>query len=153
MVSMRCFCGVGEFCKIKSIPCGSFTSNTGALAVPVTESSTRTRIAADNPLSILVPDTAKRTFSAQPLRPKNSEQELQRKLNQTRICPRRGTGDHAEVRIVCRTTSGIRRSKLRPVQQVEELHAKFHAGTSLSIEREAFESGDIEIVDPIRAQG
>src|SRR6202167_1390506 len=146
MVSIRCFCGVGEFCKIKSIPGGSFTSNTGALAVPVTESSTRNRTQENNPLSILVPDIAKRTFSAQPLRPKNSEQELQGKLNQTRICPRRGTGDHAEVRVVCRTASGIGRSKLSPVEQVEELHAKFHAGASLSIERETLEGGDIEIV-------
>ena len=40
-------------------------------------------MAADNPLSILVPDIAKRTFSAQPLRPKNSEKELQGKVENT----------------------------------------------------------------------
>src|SRR5258707_1912123 len=85
------------------------------------------------------------------LRPK-LEQELQCKLNETRICPRRGTGDYSEVRIVRRTTGGIRGSKLGPVEQVEELHAKLHTGAPLPVQQEILESGDIEVVDPIGAQ-
>src|SRR5579863_1614734 len=30
MVSIRYFCGVGEFCRMKSSPCGKLTSNIGA---------------------------------------------------------------------------------------------------------------------------
>src|SRR5258708_12037740 len=55
MVSIRCFCGVGEFCKVKSIPCGNFTSNKGAPVVLVVAGAaitSRIRIAADNRLSI-----------------------------------------------------------------------------------------------------
>src|SRR5258707_738276 len=85
------------------------------------------------------------------LRPK-LEQELQCKLNETRICPRRGTGDYSEVCIVRRTTGGVRGSKLGPVEQVEELDAKLHTGAPLTVQQEILENGDIEIVDPIGAQ-
>src|SRR6266481_4242676 len=155
MVSIRCFCGVGEFCKVKSIPCGSFASNKGAPVVLVVAGAaitSRIRIAADNRLSIArVPHISKlvpqHDASAQQL-----EQKLQCELNKTRICPRRGTGDYSEVCIVRRTTVGIRGRKLSPVEQVEELHAELHTGAPFSIEEEILESGDIEIVDPIRAQ-
>jgi hypothetical protein len=30
MVSIKYFCGVGEFWRVKSNPCGGFTSKTGA---------------------------------------------------------------------------------------------------------------------------
>src|SRR6266436_2511130 len=152
MVSIRCFCGVGEFCKVKSIPCGTFTSNKGPPVAPGAAITSRIRIAADNRLSIArVPHISKlvpqHDASAQQL-----EQELQSELNETRICPRRGTGDYSEVCIVRRTTGGIRGRKLSPVEQVEELHAELHTGAPLAIEEEILESGDIEIVDPIGAQ-
>ena len=35
MVSMRYFCGVGEFCRVKYSPLGALTSNTGVVSAAI----------------------------------------------------------------------------------------------------------------------
>lgn len=55
------------------------------------------------------------------------EQELQAKLDEPRICPRRCSCDHAKVDVVGGTTDGIRGRKLCSVEHVEELDTELHA--------------------------
>src|ERR1700686_1216600 len=152
MVSIRCFCGVGEFCRVKSIPRGSFASNNEAPVVAVAAIAIRIPVAAANRICVLeVTDISKLVLQRDPS-PKNLEQELQCKLNETRVCPGRSTSDHAEICIVRRTTCGIRWRKLSPIKQVEELHTKLDAGAPVAIQQKILEGGDIKIIDSIGAQ-
>src|SRR6202140_2919864 len=152
MVSIRCFCGVGEFCRVKSIPRGSFASKNEAPVGAGAAIAKRIPVAAANRICVLEgTDISKLVLQRDPS-PKNLEQKLQRKLNETRVCPGRSTSDHAEICIVHRTTCGIRWRKLSPVKQVEELHTKLDAGAPVAIQQKILEGGDIKIIDPIGAQ-
>lgn len=55
------------------------------------------------------------------------EQELQAKLDEPRICPRRCSCDDAKVDVVGGATDGIRGRKLCSVEDVEELSTELHA--------------------------
>jgi len=59
--------------------------------------------------------------------PRASEQKLQRKLNQPRICPSGGCRYDAEILIVGRTAYGVGGGELSSVKQVEELGAELQA--------------------------
>jgi hypothetical protein len=65
--------------------------------------------------------------SWQPAVPRDSEQKLQRKLNQPRIRPSSGRRYDAEILIVCGTAHGVGRSELSSVKEVEELGAELQA--------------------------
>src|SRR3982074_1791916 len=100
IVSMRCFCGVGEFCKTKSIPCGSFASNNDAPVAAVAAIARRIPAAADNRLNVpKVPDISKLVPQCNPS-VKKLEQDFQCKLNETRIGSRSDTRDYAKICIV-----------------------------------------------------
>jgi len=64
------------------------------------------------------------TNSGRLAEPRASEQKLQRKLNQPRICPSGGCRYDAEILIVGGTAYGVGGGELSSVKQVEELGAE-----------------------------
>ncbi len=67
------------------------------------------------------------TNSGRLAEPRASEQKLQRKLNQPRICPSGGCRYDAEILIVGGTAHGVGGGELSSVKQVEELGAQLQA--------------------------
>src|ERR1700687_1235977 len=61
MVSIRYFCGVGEFCRMKSKPCGRVTSNTGAAGGAAASIKVRTHDRRSRAVGNLDPSIAQHT--------------------------------------------------------------------------------------------
>src|SRR5882724_3348701 len=77
--------------------------------------------------------------------PRASEQKLQRKLNQSRICPSGGCRYDAEILIVGGAAHGVGRSKLSSVKQVEELGAELQTEPFVAREPCSLEYRKVEI--------
>src|SRR5258708_40319625 len=100
MVSIKYFCGVGEFCSLKSIPWGSLSSNTGIADATAAAISTAKQPIWARRFSISsVPDVRSYAVPQRFMRGR-SKQKLQGELNQTRVGPLSCAGNHAEVLIV-----------------------------------------------------
>src|ERR1700722_6029367 len=142
MVSIRYFCGVGEFCRTKSTPRGGLTSNTGAprgalgAIVAIVAMTTRARA---QPECKILPDI-------------DLEKELDRKLNQPRIRSRSRAGNNSEVGVICRAAGCIRRSELCAIKQIEELHPRFNSSAAVRSEHQLLEDGKVEIIHAVRSE-
>lgn len=80
------------------------------------------------------------------------EDEFQPELNQARICPRSRAGYDPEVPIVGGAASGIGRSELGPIENVEELSSKLEAEPIVGGKPCSLEQGEVEIIHALRAQ-
>jgi hypothetical protein len=80
------------------------------------------------------------------------KQELQAKLDQPRVGPRRCGCDHAEVDVVGGAADGVRGSKLCSVENVEELRAELQAKALIGGEPGSLEYREIEIDDSFGAK-
>src|ERR1700730_8880302 len=117
MVSIKYFWGVGAFCRMKSIPRGNFTSSKDVPTALAAAISTIARIMSDNRLSIpQVPGISCLHVSHTTVLPDDSEEKLERKLNQARVRPRGRTGYDPEVGVIRLAAGRVRRSELRAIE-------------------------------------
>src|SRR4030081_3336260 len=101
MVSIRYFWEVGAFCRMKSISRGNFTSSKDVPTALAAAISTITRIMSDNRLSIpQVPGVSSLCVPHDRLGVNDSEEKLERKLNQARVRPRCTTGSPPRVGVI-----------------------------------------------------
>src|SRR6266852_4780741 len=77
------------------------------------------------------------------------EDEFQTELNQSRCGAGIRTVDHTLIRTA---DCGIRRGKLRPVEDVEDLGSEIEAEPVIRTEAGALEDGEVEVPDPVSPQ-
>src|SRR4030081_3599618 len=117
MVSIRYFWEVGEFCRMKSIPRGNFTSSKDVPTALAAAIITITRIMSDNRLSIpQVPGVSSLCVPHDRLGVNDSEEKLERKLNQASVSPRGRTGYDPEVGVIRLATGRVRWSELCAIE-------------------------------------
>src|ERR1700736_6472613 len=153
MVSIKYFWGVGEFCRMKSIPRGCFTSRSEEPAAPSAATSTITRRRRDNRLRTPpVPDILGLMLLARLPFLSDSEKELHCELNQSWVGSRSGAGDNSKVGVVRIATSCVGRGKLRAVEQIEEFNPRLHTNASLPTQQNSLKNREVEIVDSVGPQ-
>src|SRR5258708_35223898 len=79
------------------------------------------------------------------------EKEFQRKLNQSRVRSRRCAGDYSKILVVGRAARGIRRTKLRSVEDVEKLGAKLDGKSLLDAYSCSLEQRKVKVADSLSA--
>lgn len=77
------------------------------------------------------------------------EQELQSKLNQSRICSWGGSRYDAEILIVGRAADGVRGGELSSVENVKELSTELKTESLAGCESRSFEHRKVKIIDAI----
>src|ERR1700739_4772937 len=107
MVSIRYFCGVGEFRWVKSKPRGSVGSKTVAAVATTAIASKPEQIRHLIGSIILV-----------------LKQKLQRELDQSRVCAVCRARDHAKVLVVRCATCPVRGSELSSVEEIEKFRTE-----------------------------
>src|ERR1700752_3691149 len=143
MVSIRYFCAVGEFCRVKSTPRRSFTSRRGALSVANVAINTHKLESCTKRVHIpRVPEFKEKL-----------KKHLQCELNQTWVCSWSSAGDEPKIRVVRGATDRVWRTKLGTVQQVKKFHPRFDPRPPFLTQRNLLEYRDVKIVCAIGTEG
>src|SRR5207302_6157409 len=151
MVSIRYFWDVGEFCSVKSIPRGCFSSR----IEPPLAATNAIRAEARTIWKIrFIPtlfSSCRRPGTGALQTGHSLEQELQRELNQPGIGSGRSGRYYTKVSVIARTANRIRRSKLRAVEKIKNLHAEFDAKAFVRIKENFLKDGKVEVVHSVGA--